>query len=55
VAALAKAFQVVRPIDVARIVIEVCRGEDDTRLSHPGCLLDVRPAGGPTTVIGQVW
>jgi len=50
VAALTKPLQIARPI-VARIVIEVCGGEDHTRLPHPGCLLDIGPAREPTTTI----
>ena len=50
VATLAKALQIARPI-VARIVVEVGGGENDPRLSYPGCLLDVGPASEPSTII----
>ena len=49
-AALAKASEVTRPI-VCWVVIEVRRGKNDTRVPDAGCLLEVRPAGGPTAAI----
>jgi hypothetical protein len=49
VATLAKTSEVTWPI-VCWVVIEVRRGKNDTRMPDAGCLLELRPAGGPTAV-----
>ena len=49
-ATLAKTSEVTWPI-VCWVVIEVRRGKNDTRVPDAGCLLEVRPAGGPTAAI----
>jgi hypothetical protein len=47
VAPLAEAFQVAQPV-VARIMIEMRGGEDDTGLPHLHGFLEIWPAGWPT-------
>ena len=50
VAALTQALQIARPI-VARIVVEVCGGQDDAGPSYPCGLSDIGPGGGLALVI----
>ena len=49
-ATLAETSEVTWPI-VRWVVIEVRRRKNDTRMPDAGCLLEVRPAGGPTAAI----
>jgi hypothetical protein len=50
VAALAEALEVIQPV-IARVVIEVRRGQYDAGLSHLRCLYEIRPPCPPTLCI----
>jgi len=48
--ALTRAAEIAQPV-VARIVIEVRRGQNDTGLAHLRCFHEIGPSGGPAAVI----